>query len=267
MTQWRSNAPWSHLHHQPKSIFVYLLWLCMLSSWVAGHGAPKLHFRHIENDLNWIHTGSQSNKKACTYKHSQSGSQYLLTWAVVLTASWCETGSCWLAWAWPAQCHWSHSPRLPAFLPPCLPASLPASPACSVYDIKARHSQTGSHAKAHPRSLPLLTALWDGLCTRATSKTPAETPRLCVNHTAAQSHHTHNHKGRTAAQDGVPVCSIAAWRGCLGQWAWQRDETVKPNAKACSLSVCGWAVQGHWFTTLAGPLRGWRVTQSTCTIQ
>lgn len=114
----------------------------------------------------------------------------------------------------------------------------------------------GSHAKAHPSSLLLLTALRDGLCTQATSKTPAKTPRLCVNHTAVQSHHTHNHKDLTAVEDWFSVCSIAAWRGCLSQWAKQREETVKLYTKACSLSVCGWAVQGHWFTTLAGPFEG-----------
>ena len=140
VTQWRPNTPWSHLHHQ---LGQYLC-ICMsmqvvhLSDWSWG---PLSCTSDAEYDLNWIHTGeSVKHKRARAYKHSQSGSQYLLTWAAVLTASWCETGSCWLAWAWPAQCHWSHSPRLPACLPACLPASLPASPACSVYDIKARHS-------------------------------------------------------------------------------------------------------------------------------
>lgn len=64
-----------------------------------------------------------------------------------------------------------------------LPASLPGS----VYNIKARRAQTGGHAKAHPSSLLLLSALRDGLCARATSKTPAETLRLRAVHAAGQS--------------------------------------------------------------------------------
>jgi len=159
-------------------------------------------------------------------------------------------------------------PLIPFPVPACLPACpLPGQPALPALCTTSKPGTVRRAAMVKPFPASRRSSQhWDGLCTRATSKTPAETPRLCVNHTAAQPHHAHNHEGWTAAQDWFPVCSIAAWRGCLGQWACPREETVKPNAKARSLSVCGWAVQGHWFTTLAGPLRGWRVTQSTCTI-
>lgn len=127
-TQWRSNSPLSHLQYQPKLVFVYLYDCasCPLEWLVMG---PLSHTWDTEDDLNWIHRGESVKQKGPRYKHSQSGSQYLLTWAAVLTASWCETGSCWLAWAWPAQCHWSHSTRLPACLPACPLPCQPALPA------------------------------------------------------------------------------------------------------------------------------------------
>lgn len=46
-----------------------------------------------------------------------------------------------------------------------------------------------------------------------------------MNRTAAQSKHTHGGEGRAAAGERFPACSIADRRGCVGQWAWQSEET------------------------------------------
>ena len=82
----------------------------------------------------------------------------------------------------------------------------------------------------------------------------------------------HNHTVCITVRAGQPLnagflcTALQPGVGVLDNGHGHKEKTVKPNVKACSLSVCGWAVQGHWFTTLSGPLRGWRATQSTCTI-
>lgn len=90
-------------------------------------------------------------------------------------------------------------PLIPFTVPACLPLyqspSLPASPARSVYNIKARHSNTSGHATAHPSSTAApCRAEKCPLCMQATSKTPAEMPRLCWILTTAQSRPRHCHE-------------------------------------------------------------------------
>lgn len=117
-------------------------------------------------------------------------------------------------------------------------APLPASLLGSVYNIKARRAQTGGHAKAHPSSLPLFSALRDGPCTRATSKTPAETPRLRANHTAAQSLRADNRRDRAEA-------STSCVRHCHLAWVSLTIATARigDGRAECwsSLFVCLWS--------------------------
>lgn len=161
------------------------------------------------------------NKTTFSYKHSQAGSQYLLTRAAVLTASWCETAA---AGSLKLDRSAATDPIHSACLPPRLMAPLPASLLDSVYNIKARRAQTGGHAKAHPSSLLLFSALRDGPCTRATSKTPAETPRLHANHTAAQSLRTDNRRDRTEASTS---CMCLAWVSLTMTTARREDSRVE----------------------------------------
>lgn len=234
-----------------KSVWLFRLdWLVI---W-----APKLYLnRMIQTEFT---QESHSSKTTFSYKRSQSGSRYLLTRAVALTASWCETAA---AGSLKLDRSAATDPIHSACLPPRLMAPLPASLLGSVYNIKARRAQTGGHAKAHPSSLPLLSALRDGLCARATSKTPAETPRLRANPTAAQSLRADNRRDRTKD-------STSRTRRCRLAWVSLTMATARRRQGwMLKLALCLSVVEQfkdtdspHW-RALWG---GWRVTHSACTM-